>query len=219
MKSRYVTMIGLALAAITLSVAVAHAQDEPKRPRLRKQVILLRAELAELAIQVSYATRGLADQPNGGPSVPGGICGDPCATDSDEDGLGDCEDYCPCDPNIADEDGDSIPDCADPCLDDPIQACIDPCNIDSDGDGTNDCDDVCPWDPAAAGDEDEDGIPDCQDFCPGDPQNLCFEPCNVDRDGDGIDDCDDVCPWLGIPTEPGTVPECLPPPVGGVHRR
>ena len=221
MKLRKALTIGLALAALTVQVT-AHAEDEPKRPRLRRQVVLLRAELAELATQMSYVTRQLGDGPGGAPSVPnapGGICGDPCTTDSDEDGIGDCEDYCPCDPNIADEDADSIPDCADPCLDDPIQACIDPCNVDSDGDGTNDCDDVCPWDPAAATDSDADGIPDCQDFCPDDPANICFEPCNVDRDGDGVDDCDDVCPWVGIPTTPGAIPECLPP-VGGLrHRR
>ncbi len=214
MKPRHFLAIGLAAAALALSVGTSLADEEPRRPRLRKQVLLLRAELAELATQVSFATRELADQPVA-PGFPGdSLCGDPCATDSDEDGLGDCEDYCPCDPNTADDDADSIPDCADPCPGDAVQACIDPCNLDSDGDGTKDCEDPCPWDPAPAGDEDEDGIPDCQDYCPGDPENLCFEPCNIDRDGDGVDDCNDVCPWLGIPGDPGTIPECLPPPIG-----
>ena len=217
MRTRKALTIGLAIAALAIHVAAA-AQDEPKRPRLRRQVILLRAELAQLATQVSYATRAIADQPQ--PGFPAGsLCADPCATDSDGDGLGDCEDYCPCDPNTADGDGDAVPDCADPCPDDATDACIDPCNMDSDGDGTNDCEDVCPWDPAPVTDADEDNIPDCQDFCPGDPDNICFEPCRVDQDGDGVGDCDDECPWSGIPgtTDPN-MPDCLPPPVGGFHR-
>ena len=210
MKTRHLLTIGLALAALALGVAAGNAEDQVKRPRLRKQVILLRAELAELATQVSFANRAIADQT----SFPGGsLCADPCATDSDGDGLGDCEDYCPCDPNTADEDGDTIPDCADPCPGDAIQACIDPCNMDSDADGANDCVDPCPWDPAPATDSDGDKIADCQDFCPGDPQNLCFEPCKLDRDGDGIGDCEDVCPWVAE-TADGTIPECVPPPVG-----
>jgi len=211
MKQRHLFAIGLALAALTIGVAAGHADEEPRRPRLRKQVMLLRAELAALATHVSFAGHESA----GAPSIPGGsICADPCATDSDQDGLGDCEDYCPCDPNTADGDGDAIPDCADPCPDDAVQACIDPCNVDSDGDGAKDCEDPCPWDPAAATDEDGDGIPGCQDFCPGDPENLCFEPCKVDRDGDNIGDCEDPCPWAGTVSPDGEPTICLPPPIG-----
>lgn len=217
MKPRALAAIALALGLLAGSVPSTHAEDvpedAPKRQRLRRQVMLLRAELAELATQVNFTSKALAERPL---YPDGSLCSDPCATDSDGDGLGDCADYCPCDPNTDDNDADAIPDCADPCPDDAVQACIDPCNMDSDGDGKKDCEDPCPWDPAPSDDEDNDNIPDCQDYCPGDPANLCFEPCKIDRDGDGVADCDDVCPWeSGVP-EPGdaTSMECLPPPVG-----
>lgn len=213
MKTRHPVMIGAAVAALALTLSAFADDNQPRRPRLRKQVMLLRAELAELATQVSFVTKGVGVQPGDAmPGFPAGsLCADPCATDSDGDGLGDCEDYCPCDPNTADDDADAIPDCADPCPGDAVQDCINPCKVDSDKDGTNDCEDPCPWDPAGSVDSDHDNIPDCQDYCPNDSENLCFEPCKIDRDGDGIGDCDDACPWVS--GADGTIGECVPPPV------
>jgi hypothetical protein len=202
------TLIGLvALTALALH-AVSGDAEPGRRPGLKKQVAELRAELAQVSNQVNFAARAIADIP----TFPGGsLCGDPCATDSDEDGIGDCEDYCPCDPNTTDTDADGIPDCADPCPDDATDACIDPCNQDADGDGVKDCEDPCPWDPAAPADDDEDGIPDCQDFCPGDRYNTCFEPCTLDTDGDGTSDCDDGCPWEPDTGAGGPTAGCVPP--------
>lgn len=213
MKTRKMIAIGLVAMAALAFQAVAGDAQPGRRPGLKKQVAELRAELAQLSNQVNFTNRAIADMP----SFPGGsLCGDPCATDSDEDGIGDCEDYCPCDPNTADGDTDGIPDCADPCPDDTANECMNPCNWDSDGDGVNDCEDVCPWDPAPATDDDEDGIPDCQDFCPGDPQNICFEPCRLDSDGDGVSDCEDGCPWAPDVNDDGSTQGCVAPGVPSV---
>jgi hypothetical protein len=183
-----------------------------KRRLLREEVTRLRGDIAQLANQLSFMQRDFAAQP---PMAghPGGLCDDPCATDSDEDGVGDCTDYCPCDPNTADTDADGVPDCADPCPDDATDACIDPCRNDSDGDGTNDCEDQCPWDPATPADTDGDGIVDCQDPCPDDATNTCWDPCRLDQDGDDVPDCEDSCPWTGEAGEGMPIPGCLPPPV------
>lgn len=168
---------------------------KPKRVSLRREVALLKARIAELESRVSFEER----QPSKGSdmpvSSPGGLCDDPCATDSDGDGIGDCEDACPCDADNADSDGDGAADCWDPCPDDPTDACIDPCRQDSDGDGTNDCDDPCAWDAAPPSDDDGDDLPSCVDPCPDDPTNQCATPCPLDADGDGVGDCDDPCPW------------------------
>jgi thrombospondin type 3 repeat protein len=169
---------------------------------LQQELAQLRASLAVLESRVEFEAR----QDAGAPTSPvGGICGDPCAQDSDGDGVGDCEDFCPCDVENADADADGVPDCADPCPDDATDACIDPCHIDSDGDGTNDCEDPCPWDPAPASDRDADGVPDCQDPCPDEPSNECIGPCPLlDQDGDGVRDCTDPCPF-------GSTQPCVSP--------
>jgi len=197
-------------AGLFLLPALASAHPH-SHPRLKARIEALEANLAlqtnSLKSQLDYQARRTENMMPGS----GGMCGDPCTVDSDDDGIGDCEDYCPCDPNTADGDTDAIPDCADPCPDDATNACMDPCNQDSDGDGVNDCEDVCPWDPAAAVDADGDGIPDCQDFCPNDPQNLCFEPCVLDTDGDGVNDCEDGCPWAPTTGADGSTFGCIPP--------
>jgi hypothetical protein len=193
-----------AFAALSLLVAAGEASSEdtaPVRPRkvLRAELAKLRGEVARLATEVQFLQRGAetdapAQPPSGGYGGYG-LCQDPCAYDSDADGLGDCEDKCPCDPNTADTDADGWPDCVDPCPDDAANACIDPCNDDSDGDALGDCVDPCPWDPAEAVDGDGDGTFDCQDPCPEDATNACTDWCRFDQDGDGIPDCKDDCPW------------------------
>jgi outer membrane murein-binding lipoprotein Lpp len=197
------------VAALVLAAGVP-AEAKKARSKLRHEVALLKAKLAQLETQLSVAARRLDAAWPGGGGVPGGICADPCAIDSDGDGTGDCEDFCPCDPADGDTDGDGMADCWDPCPGDADNACIDPCRMDGDADGVPDCEDPCPWDPAAAVDADDDQIPDCFDPCPGDPANECFEPCPLDSDGDGTKDCSDPCPYgaegdfpcLGLP--PGT---------------
>ena len=203
MRPRNSTVLALA-AVLALFPGAGTANAWTK---LRAEVTRLRGDIAHLASQLNFMQRDIAVRPAGGTA---GLCDDPCATDSDADGVGDCEDYCPCDPNTADTDADNIPDCADPCPDDATDACIDPCRMDSDGDGVTDCEDQCPWDPAPAVDTDADGIVDCQDPCPDDATNECWDPCKLDQDGDGVADCEDNCPW---PTPDGAV--CLPPPSTG----
>lgn len=233
MRKRYVLVTAVVFGVFMLSSGAgalsndprfAHGSDgrmskngtKPGKVGLRKEVARLRAEVAQLVTQVNYMNRDEASPPSGGGAVPGwgpdGMCGDPCAVDSDDDGIDDCQDYCPCDPDVADTDGDGIPDCADACPDDATDACLNPCNFDSDGDGTGDCEDPCPWDPAAAIDADNDGTYDCSDPCPQDARNECFDPCRLDQDGDGVPDCKDPCPWEG-PGPDGTISICLPPPV------
>ncbi|MEY3025512.1 MAG: hypothetical protein RLZZ238_409, partial [Planctomycetota bacterium] len=127
-------------------------------------------------------------------------CGVP-DTDTDGDGVADCDDLCPTDPDKTDPgtcgcgvpdtdtDGDGVADCDDLCPTDPDK--IDPgtcgCGVpdtDTDGDGVADCDDLCPTDPdktdpGSCGcgvpdtDSDSDGVADCVDDCPSDPTNQC----------------------------------------------
>jgi outer membrane murein-binding lipoprotein Lpp len=199
----WLVVVGLLIGAVAMSGWSGEAKT--KKPRkLRAEIAQLRATVAQLQSDLDFQRRrDAAEGPSGtvvpgggGGFWPGGICGDPCATDSDEDGTGDCEDPCPCDPRNTDGDADGSPDCIDPCPDDATDACIDPCRMDSDGDGVTDCEDPCPWDPTEAVDGDEDGVADCQDPCPGDPTNDCFSPCPLlDQDGDGTRDCNDPCPW------------------------
>jgi hypothetical protein len=187
---------GIALAGIAVWSAEAKSS---KRRSVRKEVAELRQEVARLRAALGVLESRIEFQARApallGPPAVGGICGDPCAQDSDGDGSGDCEDLCPCDATNTDGDGDGSPDCLDPCPGDATDACIDPCRTDSDGDGTSDCEDACPWDPAPASDGDHDGVPDCQDPCPEDRANACFGPCPLDQDGDGLRDCTDPCPF------------------------
>ncbi len=209
-KPRVLFALGLAFAMFWLSPPVGATGGE-RRARLRAAVARLQAEVAGLGTQVDFINRSAADL---APSYGGGsICDDPCATDSDGDGIGDCDDYCPCNPDTTDSDGDGVADCADPCPNEFTDACIDPCKRDSDGDGLGDCEDPCPYDPAAAVDADDDGIADCQDPCPADKLNECSDACVLDQDGDNIPDCKDWCPWSGEVGDPATTGVCTPPPV------
>jgi len=181
MTLRKATALALALVLGTL-IGWAFSADakKPKRASLRREVTLLKARIAELEGRLSFEERqpsgrgGSRDTPGFFPGT--GLCGDPCAVDSDEDGTGDCEDPCPCDPSNTDTDGDGAADCWDPCPDDATDAGIDPCRMDSDGDGTTDCEDPCAWDPAAPADEDGDGIGDCTDPCPWGEKGPCVLP-------------------------------------------
>ncbi|MCE9595038.1 MAG: thrombospondin type 3 repeat-containing protein [Planctomycetes bacterium] len=140
-------------------------------------------------------------------------CGVP-DTDSDADGVADCNDGCPNDANKlapgacgcgvadTDSDGDGTPNCADDCPSDPTKTSPGACgcgvaDTDSDGDGTADCIDACPTDPAkthpgvcgcgvADTDGDGDGTPDCIDGCPTDPTKIAPGAC-----GCGVIDVDD----------------------------
>ncbi len=142
----------------------------------------------------------------------------PCAADSDGDGIGDCDDGCPSDPSKAspgtcgcgvadtDSDGDGTPDCNDGCPSDPNKTSPGACgcgvsDADSDSDGTPDCNDGCPADPnktspGACGcgvsdaDSDSDGTPDCNDGCPADPNKTSPGAC-----GCGVDDATAVDWW------------------------
>jgi hypothetical protein len=199
-----------ALAIVLLLAAAGPADAKRARSKLRDELTILKARLAQLETRLQVETRRLdASLPNIVGGFPG-LCADPCAVDSDGDGVGDCEDFCPCDPANGDDDGDGMADCYDPCPGDAENACIDPCRMDGDGDGTPDCEDPCPWDPAASTDADGDNVPDCFDPCPDNPTNDCFDPCPLDSDGDGAKDCTDPCPFgaegdlpcLGLP--PGT---------------
>jgi hypothetical protein len=208
-------LVGLAALAMLPLLTVTDADAGGRKlKQLRKEVAALRATMARLESEMQIMLRRDASVlPPMQPVV--GICTDPCAFDADEDGLGDCEDPCPCEAGNPDRDADGAPDCMDPCPDDPTDACIDPCRMDSDGDASVDCDDPCPWDPAPAGDDDRDGIPDCQDPCPAEKQNDCIEPCPLDADGDGVKDCVDPCPWGDASGRPCATPPQPPTATGG----
>ncbi len=204
-KSNDLRVIGV--IALTMTLVACGEADAGRRPKkLRDEIATLKAQVAQLQSQAEYQLRLMTVARAVAP-MPGGLCTDPCALDSDGDGVNDCEDLCPCDPDNGDRDGDGIPDCADPCPDDATNACIDPCRQDSDGDGVNDCEDPCPFDPSPASDRDGDGIPDCADPCPDDKNNECGGPCMLDSDGDGTKDCGDPCPFGASATRP-----CIPPP-------
>ncbi|MBN2562615.1 MAG: hypothetical protein JXQ75_16950 [Phycisphaerae bacterium] len=123
-----------------------------------------------------------------------------------------------------DADGDGVPDCFDDCPNDPNKTSSGACgcgvpDTDADGDGVPNCFDECPDDPdkAAPGacgcgvadmDSDGDGVPDCLDGCPSDLGKTSPGICgcgvtDVDTDGDGMMDCVDGCPDDPDKTEPG----------------
>ena len=92
---------------------------------------------------------------------------DPCAKDSDSDGIPDCRDLCPNQPEDYQgyEDSDGCPDG----------------ERDTDGDGIPDYRDKCPLEPEDKnGFQDDDGCPDAL----------------IDTDGDGIPDFRDKCPTV-----------------------
>jgi len=181
-------------AGLFLLPALASAHPH-SHPRLKARIEALEANLAlqtnSLKSQLDYQARRTENMMPGS----GGMCGDPCTNDSDNDGIGDCEDVCPCDDNAIDTDHDGNADCSDPCPNDDTDACANPCGNDGDRDGMNDCDDPCPYDPAAPVDSDGDGIHDCNDACPNNADHDCYAGCEWDQDGDGLPDCSDPCPW------------------------
>lgn len=190
-RARIATAAVLCVGLLILpALASAHAH-----PALKRRIVRLEKELTLqtnlLKSQVDYQARRTMMM--GGTGM---MCGDPCSYDSDNDGIGDCEDVCPCDDNALDTDHDGNADCSDPCPNDATDACANPCNYDGDHDGMMDCDDPCPYDPAAPVDSDGDGIHDCQDACPHNPDHDCYADCEWDQDGDGVPDCSDPCPWV-----------------------
>ena len=134
--------------------------------------------------------------------------------DTDGDGVIDCTDECPLDPNKGavgncgcghgdeDSDADGIPDCRDRCPHDPVKSLPGVCgcatmDVDSDADGTLDCIDQCPnlpdnaggaaGCPAAAEDFDNDGVPNFIDVCPLDINKTAAGVCGCgvkDEDSD-----------------------------------
>ncbi|MEO8178622.1 MAG: LamG-like jellyroll fold domain-containing protein [Deltaproteobacteria bacterium] len=122
------------------------------------------------------AGQGSGTAPSGAGEAPGIIGGlgtagamaagastDPaCLTDADGDGVSDCLDGCPADPNKreagacgcgvidVDLDADGTLDCQEMCPGDPAKTAPGACgcglpDVDSDGDGTLDCDESCPF--------------------------------------------------------------------------
>ncbi len=158
-------------------------------------------------------------------SAPGQCgCGNP-DTDSDGDGVANCNDGCPSDPSKTspgacgcgipdtDGDGDGTADCNDGCPNDPNKTSPGVCgcgvpDVDSDGDGVLDCDgDKCPNDPLKISpgqcgcgvpdtDGDGDGVADCIDNCVSTPN-----PLQSDGDLDGRGDACDNCPGIANPKQ------------------
>src|SRR5688572_14753485 len=110
------------LAALVPIFVVGEVDARSKRKGVRAEIAALKARIAELESKMDFQLRRDARGTSPGLVPVGGLCADPCATDSDGDGVGDCEDYCPCDSANADSDGDKVPDCADPCAGDPTDA-------------------------------------------------------------------------------------------------
>ena len=121
-----------------------------------------------------------------------------------------------------DTDGDGVDDCDDGCPEDPFKSAPGDCgcgveDLDSDKDGVADCNDGCPTDPTKtspgdcgcnASDADGDGVDDCVDNCPDDPNKTDPGACgcgneDTDTDGDGTADCVDNCPDDPNKSEPG----------------
>lgn len=102
-------------------------------------------------------------------------------SDSDNDGVPNCDDVCPGSDDLADADADGIPDGCDICpgLDD---------TIDTDADGIPDGCDNCPTDANVTQEDfDNDGV--------GNPCDVCLGDDSIgDSDGDGICDDFDICP-------------------------
>jgi hypothetical protein len=129
--------------------------------------------------------------------------------DSDGDGVDDCNDGCPYDPNktspgvcgcgvvedLGDDDLDGVLNCFDNC---PLNP--NPQQADSDGDGVGNPCDNCPtvYNPTQLN-SDGDGAGDACDGCPTDPNKTAPGVCgcgiaDTDTDGDGTPDCNDGCP-------------------------
>ncbi len=144
-----------------------------------------------------------------------GVDGDGCDTDCmPSDGS---EDFCPTDPEKdfdVDSDGDGVLDCNDECPDDPNKTEEGDCgcgeaDLDENQNGITDCletgleqVDQCPDDPDKTDDVDSDGdgVLDCNDDCPDDPQRVELGACDrcehlvvdVSAPRDGFFDCLEV---------------------------
>ena len=128
------------------------------------------------------------------------------------EGRGRLANPCGCMAAMNDTDGDGVIDCTDECPEDPNKIQVGLCgcgqsDIDSDSDGAPNCLDRCPYDsnkqsPGVCGcgisdvDSDLDGVPDCVDHCPGFADSGCLAA-NLDSDGDGVLDFADLCPLDG----------------------
>ena len=129
--------------------------------------------------------------------------------DENADGFPDNYEVC-----TEDFDKDGVEDCFDKCPDDPEKLVEGICGcgsqeLDSDSDGTYDCDDKCSQDPdkiepgiCGCGvddtDTDHDGVANCLDECPEDINKSKSGICgcgvaDIDADEDGIADCIDEC--------------------------
>lgn len=146
--------------------------------------------------------------------------------DSDGDGVRDCDELCPDDPDKTDPgqcgcgvpdpdtDGDGVADCNDACPLDPDKTEPGECgcgmpDLDSDKDGIPDCLDNCPSVPNVdQSDRDDDDVGDPCDECPDDPAKSAEGTCgcgvpDTDRDSDGVPDCIDACPDDPAKSDPG----------------
>src|SRR5262245_31836037 len=102
MRRRFGLVIST-LATMVAAIAVLHGSAQAAghgRHAIRRELAALRAELAQLSTQINFVHRDLRTQParmvapGAGPDSGGGwgsLCYDPCAEDSDDDGIGDCE--------------------------------------------------------------------------------------------------------------------------------
>ncbi len=162
------------------------------------------ADPTEALRQVPLCAQAADQCPDDPNKTEPGQCGCGVAdTDSDDDGIADCNDGCPSDPEK-------------------IAAGVCGCGVadtDSDGDGVANCNDQCPSDPnktqpgqcgcgVADTDGDGDGVANCNDGCPSDPNKTAPGVCgcgvaDTDSDGDGTADCNDGCPSDPNKTVPG----------------
>ncbi len=137
------------------------------------------------------------------------------STDSDNDGIADCNDICPGSDDNIDSDNDGTPDGCDTCQDaDEDGVCADlDCNdndsnigaattwyADVDGDGygdPNDTTEACQQPNGYVNNSDDLEI---NSPC---PENIDTNGVSIDSDKDGTPDCDDLCPDDQFKTEPG----------------
>ena len=143
---------------------------------------------------------------------------DECTIDTCNPNSGYCEFSAP------DSDGDGVFDCHDGCPNDPNKTSPGQCGCgvsetDSDSDGTPNCLDQCPLDPQKTDpgvcgcgipdqDSDSDGKLNCQDGCPFDAAKVTPGACgcgvpDIDSDGDGALSCQEQCPFDPLKLVPG----------------
>lgn len=114
-----------------------------------------------------------------GPSTPGEDDTDGGTAEGDSSGS-----TLPCDGDLSDSDDDGVLDCEDNCVD-----MANPDQADADDDGVGDACDLCPQDADPNnGDQDDDGLGDACDNCAGTP-NLDQADGDADGAGDACDNC------------------------------